>query len=950
MTVSYAKASGIQIMAADAVTLQNAIISSNQGGGIYMLASGGSLTVQGCTIAGNGSARIGGGIAVWASNGGPTVTVEDSKMFGNRAGSLGGGIAVIGVQNFLMQGCSVTGNASGNGGGVCISNAIPGGAVIRDCTISGNWADTGGGVYLNNVVGTALVENTTISTNFATSTSSNAGQGGGGISERSFQAGSNLVLKSTIVAGNVQTTGSTPRPDLAVDTSVATISADHCLIGVADTVTLASGSGENIIGSTAAPLDPMLGPVANNGGPTDSRLLLPGSPAIDRGSNPGGIAVDQAGNPRVNGFAPDIGAVEVASPDLPVAAAAPIANVNVAGGTSQSVVVTYQSSVPIAVGSLDGGDIMVTGPNGFSALASLINVDDPTDGTPRTATYSFTPDGGAWSGADNGTFFVSVQANQVGDTSGNYVPANMIGTFQVHITQSLTVTTLADSGPGSLRDAITRTNTATGTADTIGFDPSLFANGPGTILLQSALPTIADSLTIVGPALSNGSPVLTVRRDPTATSQFRIIDIAGVPDMTISLANFAVRGGNTTGLGGGIQDGGTGGPRPTLNLTHLVVTGNAADHGGGVYVGNGATASFVDCTIAGNFATIGGGLYVDSLANVSLADCTVLSNMSIPTNSTNGAGGGIYSGYETTLALTNCTLAQNTTSGGGGAVAIGSGTVTIAKSFVSQNSAGGGGGGISTSTGGTHLSLIDSTVSGNSTANSGGGLSLGSLSQYSSATILDSTISENTAASGGGISLAQLGATFLVQNSTIIANMATAISASAGVGGGGISLSSVSPAIGAMADILLQSSIVGGNISASGRPDIAAITAPNVTITADHSLIGVVNNGFTLSSGSTNNLTGTTAAPLDPKLGPLENNGGLTPTSAPLPGSPAIDAGSNFAGTTTDQAGNPRVQGTAADIGASNTRPEFRSQPAGRFPTPLLRRARRVPVHRHVLR
>src|SRR5262245_54157789 len=66
------------------------------------------------------------------------------------------------------------------------------------------------------------------------------------------------------------------------------------------------------------------------------------------------------------------------------------------------------------------------------------------------------------------------------------------------------------------------------------------------------------------------------------------------------------------------------------------------------------------------------------------------------------------------------------------------------------------------------------------------------------------------------------------------------------------------------------------------------------------------------------NLVGTAALPIDPKLGPLSDNGGLTKTHALLPGGPAIDAGANVDGLAFDQRGNgfARVAGGAADIGA----------------------------------
>lgn len=85
-----------------------------------------------------------------------------------------------------------------------------------------------------------------------------------------------------------------------------------------------------------------------------------------------------------------------------------------------------------------------------------------------------------------------------------------------------------------------------------------------------------------------------------------------------------------------------------------------------------------------------------------------------------------------------------------------------------------------------------------------------------------------------------------------------------------------------------------------------------------YSLIGN-GSGSTLPTGSTGNLVGTATSPIDPKLGPLQANGGPTQTMALLLGSPAIDAGSNSkipTGVTTDQRGDSRISGGTVDIGA----------------------------------
>ncbi|MEQ1646670.1 MAG: hypothetical protein ABL959_24665, partial [Pyrinomonadaceae bacterium] len=95
--------------------------------------------------------------------------------------------------------------------------------------------------------------------------------------------------------------------------------------------------------------------------------------------------------------------------------------------------VTYSDDIAINVSTLNTGDVTVSGPGGFTATPTFVSVDNPADGTPRIATYSFTPPGGTWNTADNGTYNIVMQANQVADTAGNFVAAGTIGTFAVVI-------------------------------------------------------------------------------------------------------------------------------------------------------------------------------------------------------------------------------------------------------------------------------------------------------------------------------------------------------------------------------------------------------------------------------------------------------------------------------------------------------------------------------------
>lgn len=103
----------------------------------------------------------------------------------------------------------------------------------------------------------------------------------------------------------------------------------------------------------------------------------------------------------------------------------------------QIISVTYTDNSGIDVSLLGTGDIVVTGPNGFSANATFISVDNNADGTPRFATYQLDAPGGTWGTEDNGNYVISLAANQVADVDGNFIPAGSIGSFVVNLTTDL---------------------------------------------------------------------------------------------------------------------------------------------------------------------------------------------------------------------------------------------------------------------------------------------------------------------------------------------------------------------------------------------------------------------------------------------------------------------------------------------------------------------------------
>jgi hypothetical protein len=93
--------------------------------------------------------------------------------------------------------------------------------------------------------------------------------------------------------------------------------------------------------------------------------------------------------------------------------------------------VRYSDNNAIDVSTLDTNDIRVIGPNGFEQLAEFVGVNDTNNGTPRMARYRFAAPGGSWNAADNGVYNLSIEPNQVSDTSGNFVADGLLRVFAV---------------------------------------------------------------------------------------------------------------------------------------------------------------------------------------------------------------------------------------------------------------------------------------------------------------------------------------------------------------------------------------------------------------------------------------------------------------------------------------------------------------------------------------
>ena len=349
------------------------------------------------------------------------------------------------------------------------------------------------------------------------------------------------------------------------------------------------------------------------------------------------------------------------------------------------------------------------------------------------------------------------------DGDGNGTSTVDIGAFEV---QTILVTNTSDSGAGSLRQAITAANASLGT-DAINFQPGL----TGTISLLTELPLLSTSIKLNGPAAN----LMTVARSGAAATDFAVFTIYSGPS----------------------------------NVNVWV-------------------------TISG--LTISGG----SEGGVRVIGTLTMNNCAISNNSSAGSGGGITNGFGPefgSLTLNNCT--------------------------VSNNSAVSSAGGINN---GAPLTINNSTISGNHSDLSGGGIVVGSH-------------------------------TVIITNSTITNNRADFNDDNFG-GDGGISQTSGGTRI-------LRNTIIAGNFRGTGS--VSTDVNLNVLATSSFNLIGDGTGLTGIVDGVNGNQVGTSVSPIDPKLGPLANNGGPTLTHALLAGSTALDRGSNSLadspGLTTDQRG-----------------------------------------------
>ena len=429
-------------------TITNNHSTGDQGGGLFLI--NGATTVTSSTISANTSTEEGGGIYVNGStnvNSPALLTITDSTISGNSTtASSGGGMYLLSFANVNITGTTISGNTAGgntDGGGIYAGANV----TLLNSTVSGNTAGReGGGIQLSNSAATATIQSSTIASNTATN--------GGNLSNRS----GTMSIKNTIVANPV--TGG------------------NCNGTITDAGTNLQFPGTTC-GAAITAANPLLGPLANNGGSTQTHALLTGSPAINAASGCPPPTTDQRGVARPIGPACDIGSFEGAS----VAAASP-----------PTIAKSFGTGA-LVVNGVTTLSFTLTNPNG--TVLTGVGFTDPLP-----AGLIVTSPNGLTGSCGNGVITATAGSGSVSLT-GATLAANASCTFAVNVTATST------GQKNNVTGAVTSVEGGTGTTASASLQVIVITNNPP----PSNIPTLQQwALLALAALLAASASAVLIRR------------------------------------------------------------------------------------------------------------------------------------------------------------------------------------------------------------------------------------------------------------------------------------------------------------------------------------------------------------------------------------------------------------------------------------------------------
>lgn len=891
-------------LTAGALSMNTAMVITGPGSGLL-------------TIDGNDASGI---FLAWGNVGGTAVRIEGLTLTGGaRSTSNGGALSAATGVRVELQDIHMVGNRAANGGALHVSNAT---VDATDVLMEQNTATSSGGA--------ALVSNGTLILRSSTATQNASGNAGGGIA---LTGTANVSLIDSYILNNQATTlgGGIYAP-------LGTLSLLRSVV---------SGNTAN-----------------NNGGGIHGAIAAPGSVISIAESE----IASNAGYEGA-GFAADAGTVTITNSTIHLNQATYRGAVRLVGSTASLVNVTITGNVaPNAAGIYGSSKVTVrntlvagnnpTTPNdvlGTFAADSGYNLIGVIDGSSNLAANSLYGTAGAPLDAQLGPFAdhggplftyalqpgspaldagsqdYALAAGLVTDQRGSGFPRQAglgvdIGAFEARL------------GTATITGLVYNDRNADGTQH--GTEPGIdgvimkayLDDGDGVAEIGGDDVLTGQYTTTGGGTFSlGGLPAGTyyVRVDETSSALigFRVSagsntqTIVVAPDTTVTGATFAYfkplivstladeDDGNHTagdlslreavGLAGAAPghdvilfdpalNGGTialAAGRGQLSLTHeLTLRGPGADqltiNAGGnnrvLYIGGSAGVAVTGLTLRGGYSPVGGGVYVDSSAALTMRDVTVADSTAAQ------RGGGVYIAFDGSLDLQDVTVNGNVANHQGGGI-----FVDFAAS----------------------ATVRSTTFVGNTAVNAGG-----AIFADGEATLLNTTISGNRSNRHGGGIYADLGVLTIV-NSTIAYNIADADADAVGTGGG-LYINTAAT---------LHNTIIAANLALSTPDDIAGL----LDVASSHNLLGVAAGGIAV--GVNGNRAGTTGAPLDPLLMPLQVYAGARAIHMLRPESPAVESGdSNIAiahALSTDAAGMTRTldhdgDSTAVvDMGAAEALP-----------------------------